>query len=289
MSDSGQSTKFTDQGRQVADHWSRLAVTYEGALQSLEKQGIAATVVKPEDLHGLDMIHMGGVAATDELADMASVRAGDRVLDVGSGVGGPARRMANKYGADLWGVELSETLCETAIKLTELVGLEAQVHFKHGSALNLPFDDDEFDAVTMQHVAMQISEKKQLFSELTRVVKPGSCLALHELFAGEGEPHYPLAWATEPSMSALESISECSERLSKSAFFAGGFIDHSEDGRKLHETNIEAYNSALSRNEGAQGLSTEVVEARLRASVAMERNLRTGSLKVGMLVSRKSQ
>ncbi len=289
MSDSGQTTKFTDQGRQVADHWSRLAVTYEGALQSLEKQGIAATAVKPEDLHGLDMIHMGGVAATDELADMASVRAGDRVLDVGSGVGGPARRMANKYGADLWGVELSETLCETAIKLTELVGLEGQVHFKHGSALNLPFDDDEFDAVTMQHVAMQISEKKQLFSELTRVVKPGGCLALHELFAGEGELHYPLAWAIEPSMSALESISECSERLSKSAFFAGGFIDHSEDGWKFHETNIEAYNSAFSRNEGTQGLSTEVVEARLRASVAMERNLRTGSLKIGMLVSRKSQ
>ena len=289
MSDSGQTTKFTDQGRQVADHWSRLAVTYEGALQSLEKRGIAATAVKPEDLHGLDMIHMGGVAATDELADMASVRAGDRVLDVGSGVGGPARRMANKYGADLWGVELSETLCETAIKLTELVGLEGQVHFKHGSALNLPFDDDEFDAVTMQHVAMQISEKKQLFSELTRVVKPGGCLALHELFAGEGELHYPLAWAIEPSMSALESISECSERLSKSAFFAGGFIDHSEDGWKFHETNIEAYNSAFSRNEGTQGLSTEVVEARLRASVAMERNLRTGSLKIGMLVSRKSQ
>jgi len=111
---------------------------------------------------------------------------------------------------------------------------------------------------------------------------------MHELFAGKGELHYPLAWASEPSMSALETISECSARLSRAGFDVGEFVDHSEDGRKFHEVNIEAYKAALSRNEGAQGLSTEVVKARLSAAEAMERNLRTGSLKVGMVVSRKA-
>lgn len=264
-------------------------MTYKGALQALEKQGIAADAVRAEDLHGLDMIHMGGLSATDELAVMAGIRAGHRVLDVGSGVGGPSRRMADRHGAELWGVELSETLCETAIKFTELVGLGEQVHFRHGSALDLPFADGEFDVVTMQHVAMQISEKEQLFGELTRVVMPGGRLALHELFAGEGELHYPLAWATEPNMSALESFAECSARLSEAGFLVGTFVDLTEDGRKFHEANIKASKSALSRNVETQGLSTEVVEARLRASVAMERNLRTGSLKVGMVVSRKTQ
>lgn len=281
--------RLTDQGRKVADHWSRLAVTYEGALQSLEEKGIAADAVKVEDLHALDMIHMGGLAATDSLAFMAGIDSGHRVLDVGCGVGGPARRVASKLGAAVWGLELSETLYQTAVKFTDLVGLQKRVQFRQGSALSLPFGDGEFNVVMMQHVAMQISEKDQLFGELTRVVKPGGCLAMHELFAGEGEIYYPLAWASEPSMSALEPFSECSARLSRAGFGVGKFVDHSEDGRTFHEANIEAYNTALSRNEGVQGLSTEVVEARLLASVAMEKNLRTGSLKVGMVVSRKSR
>ncbi len=282
-------TEFTDQGRRVSDHWSRLAVSYEGARQNLEKRGIAADEVTVEDLHGLDMLHMGGVAATDELTAMAQIQVGHQVLDVGSGVGGPARRLASKYGAKVWGVELSETLCGTAMKFAELVGLGTQVQFKHGSALDLPFDEGVFDAVTMQHVAMQISEKDRLFGELTRVVTQGGCLALHEPFSGEGELHYPLAWATEPSMSALEPFAECSERLSRAGFSVGEFVDHSEDAQKYHEANIEAFKSALSRNEETQGLSTEAIEARLNASVSMERNLRTGSLKVGMVVSRKTK
>jgi len=166
--------------------------------------------------------------------------------------------------------------------------MQEQVQFRQGSALSLPFSDAEFNIVMMQHVAMQISEKDQLFSELARVVKQGGCLAMHELFAGKGELHYPLAWASEPSMSALEPFSECSARLLRAGFDVGDFVDHSEDGRKFHEVNIEAYKAALSRHEGAQGLSTEVVKARLSAAEAMERNLRTGSLKVGMVVSRKA-
>ena len=129
MSDADQATTYTEQGRRVTDHWSRLAVTYEGALEALEKQGIAADAAKPENLHGLNMIHMGGVTATDALAEMANVQAGHRVLDVGSGVGGPARRIVSKYGAELWGVELSETLCPVS-------SIPQDVPPPHGKAFN---------------------------------------------------------------------------------------------------------------------------------------------------------
>jgi ubiquinone/menaquinone biosynthesis C-methylase UbiE len=278
---------YTDQGRKVAAHWSRLAVTYEGAIQSLEQKGLSIDEISAEDLHALDMLHMGGLAATDELATMAGIASGDLVLDVGCGVGGPARRFANKFGATVWGLDLSETLLDTATKLTALVGLQEQVKFRNGSALSLPFDDRLFDAVFTQHVAMQISEKERLFVELTRVVKPGGCLAMHEIFGGEGELHYPLAWATEPSMSALETLSACTERLAEAGFDVGNFVDHSEHARKYHQANIETFRAALDKNEGALGLSTEATEARMAGSVAMERNLRIGSLKVGMLVSRK--
>lgn len=287
MNNASTKSGYTDQGRRVAAHWSRLAATYEGVIQSLEKKGLTAGEIKVEDLHTLDMIHMGGLAATDELASMAAVAAGDVVLDVGCGIGGPARRLASRFGAIVWGLELSQTLFETAVKLTDLVGFQERVKFKNGSALSLPFEDNLFDTVIMQHVAMQISEKDRLFKELIRVMKPGGLLAMHEIFGGEGELHYPLAWATEPSMSALETLSDCVDRLAAAAFDVGDFVDHSEDGRKFHEANIETYSAALARNEGALGLSREVAKARMAASVAMERNLRTGSLKVGMLVARK--
>ena len=278
----------TDQGRKVSDHWARLAVTFDGAVKSLEAKGISAKSARAEDLHSMDMIHMGGLSATDALAELAGISPGHQVLDVGSGVGGPARRIASKFKASIVGLELSKALYETSKQLTDLVGLTSKVQFVNDSALSLPFDDGAFDVVIMQHVSQQISEKDRLFGELARVVKPGGCIALHEIFAGHGEVHYPLPWAAEPSMSALETVSACIDRLSRLGFEVGEFIDHSEDGRKFHLSALATYDKALADNKGALGLSNNVVEVRRAASVAMERNLGSGSVKVGMLVARKA-
>jgi hypothetical protein len=94
---------YTDQGRHVAEHWSRLAVTYEGGIGALQKSGISPDQIAVDDLHALDMLHMGGLASTDELAKLAGIAADQIVLDVGSGVGGPARRIASKFGASVLG------------------------------------------------------------------------------------------------------------------------------------------------------------------------------------------
>jgi ubiquinone/menaquinone biosynthesis C-methylase UbiE len=278
---------ITDQGQRVAAHWSRLAVTVDGVLAFLKDRGIAPDRAEAEDLHGIDMIHMGGVAATDRLAAMAGITAGQHVLDVGSGVGGPARRLSSRFGADVCGIELSEVLHGTGEALTQLVRLAGSVRHVHGSALSLPFDAASFDVVVMQHVAMQITEKDPLFAELARVVRAGGCLALHELFSGEGEIHYPLPWATEPSMSALEPVEACADRLARLGFAVGPFVDESEEGRRFHAANIAAYESALASDEGARGLSVDATRARRAASVAMEHNLASGSVRVGMLVARR--
>ena len=90
----------TPQGEQVAAHWARLSLTVDGAMQALRSRGIAIEQATADDLHGLDMLHMGGLAATDALADMAGLQTGQHVLDVGAGVGGPARRMAQ--GSGVW-------------------------------------------------------------------------------------------------------------------------------------------------------------------------------------------
>jgi SAM-dependent methyltransferase len=281
------SADFTEQGRRVADHWSRLAVTYEGVLKTLEERGIAVDKITVDDLHALDMLHMGGLAATDELASLAGIAKGHCVLDVGSGVGGPARRLASKYGATVCGLELSKTLYETAVKLTDLVGLSGDVRFVNGSALSLPFEDSEFDVVAMAHVAMQITEKDQLFGELARVLKPHGQLALHEIFGDERLLQYPLSWATEATMSAVENVSDCSSRLSSLGFDVGEFVDHSEQGRQYHAGQIDAYDAALSEGGGTQGLAKDAVEKRRAASIAMEKNLGSGAMQVGILVAQK--
>src|SRR5512134_2456762 len=92
----------TVQGQQVAAHWGRLALTLDGAIQELRSKGIAPEQATADALHAIDMTHMGGLAATDALAVMAGLQPGQTVLDVGAGVGGPARRMARKYGAHVW-------------------------------------------------------------------------------------------------------------------------------------------------------------------------------------------
>lgn len=280
----------TSQGQQVAAHWARLALTLDGAIQELRSKGIAPEQATADDLHAIDMTHMGGLAATDELAVMAGLQPGQTALDVGAGVGGPARRMASKYGARVWGVELSESVQRTAAALTALVRMQDQVQFKQASALALPFADATFDVVVMQHVAMQIAEKDRLFGEGVRVLKPGGVLALHEIFSGPGgPPSFPLAWAMEPAMSSLEPLEACTARLAKMGVTAGAFVDQSEEGRRYHAANVQKRQEALAQKKGADGLSVEATDVRLRTAVSMERNLREGRLKVGMVVCRKNK
>jgi ubiquinone/menaquinone biosynthesis C-methylase UbiE len=273
----------------VAAHWARLSLTVDGAMQALRAAGVAPEQATAADLHRMDMNHMGGLAATDALADMAQLVPGQTVLDVGAGVGGPARRMASTYGVRVWGVELSEAVYQTAVALTAMVGLQDRVQFAQGSALALPFEDGAFDVVVMQHVAMQIAEKDQLFGECVRVLKGDGVLALHEIFAGEGgSPHFPLAWATDPAMSSLETFAACAARLAHLGVRVGPCVDQSETGRQHHEANVQALRQALAQQEGAQGRSVEANTVRLQTATSMERNLREGRLQVGMIVCRKT-
>ena len=279
----------TPQGELVAAHWARLSLTVDGAMQTLRSKGIGPRQVTAEDLHAMDMLHMGGLAATDTLAEVARIRPGQRVLDVGAGVGGPARRIAHKYGAKVWGVELGESMYETAVALTALVGLQDHVKFKLASALALPFPNETFDVVVMQHVAMQIAEKAQLFGECVRVLNGEGALALHEIFAGEGgAPLFPLAWASDPTMSSLETFDDCRKRLSGLGLSASEFLDRSAEGQQYHLTNMKAMQKALADEEGTQGRSVEATKIRLETATSMERNLREGRLKVGIVVYRKT-
>jgi sarcosine/dimethylglycine N-methyltransferase len=186
----------------VRDHYRATGLT-ERLKTALAALGPADKQLTPQQLAALDQFHTRGLAATAELGKLAGVTAGTLVLDVGSGVGGPARFLAATCGCQVTGVDLSEPFVDAARYLTERTGQSGQVSFETASALELPFDDGRFDGVLLQHVAMNISDRTRLYREIRRVLKSGGRFAIFDVVLNDGEPHYPVPWARTPATSFL--------------------------------------------------------------------------------------
>lgn len=186
----------------VEEHYTSgdLIARIEAALLAAGKDPAA---LRSADIAGFEEFHIRGRAATRELGALLGLAAGERVLDVGCGVGGPARTLAVEFGCRVTGIDLVAEYCAAASWLTERVGLAGQVEFRQANALALPFAANSFDAVVLEHVSMNIADKPALFAELRRVLRPGGRLGLYEVCAGAGEPHYPVPWASEPGISFL--------------------------------------------------------------------------------------
>jgi ubiquinone/menaquinone biosynthesis C-methylase UbiE len=138
---------------------------------------------------------------------LADVRAGDRVLDVGSGLGGPARTLAHVFGCRVTGLDLSVEFSRTAERLTQRLNLADRVGFRQGSALDMPFGDASFDVVWMHNSGMNIPDKGQLYSEVHRVLRPGGRYVFREIMAGAVQPlRFPVPWAREAALSFVRPV-----------------------------------------------------------------------------------
>jgi sarcosine/dimethylglycine N-methyltransferase len=181
-----------------------------GASGLTERLKVALSVLGPEDrpltpqqLGALDQFHTRGLGATAELAKLAAINPEMSVLDVGSGIGGPARFLAATCGCRVMGVDLSAPFVDAARYLTERTGQSGQVSFQTASALELPFDDGGFDVVLLQHVAMNIANRAQLYREMRRMLKSGGRFATFDVVSNGGAPRYPLPWARTEATSFL--------------------------------------------------------------------------------------
>jgi ubiquinone/menaquinone biosynthesis C-methylase UbiE len=176
----------------------------ESVMAALREQGVDLKRVRPDDLAPMDEFHVRGREGTVELASRITWNRSMRVLDVGSGVGGSSRFLATTFGCTVTGIDLTREFVHAAIGLSELIGLNGNVKFVHGSALELPFEDGAFDVVWTQHTQMNIEDKRRFYAEMTRVLKPGGQLLFHDIFRnGESRPYYPMPWAEDPAISFL--------------------------------------------------------------------------------------
>jgi SAM-dependent methyltransferase len=172
-----------------------------------------------DDLAPLDQFHIGGKQSTRHLAERAGLNAGHSVLDVGGGIGGPARTLASLYGCHVTVLDLTEPYCRAGEMLTDLTGLSDRVSFQTGNALEIPFPDEAFDLVWTQHSSMNIEDKERLYAEIHRVLRPGGRLAMHEIMAGPVQPvHFPVPWTRDPAFSYLRTPVEIRNLLSSSGF-----------------------------------------------------------------------
>jgi sarcosine/dimethylglycine N-methyltransferase len=211
----------------VRDHYRATGLT-ERLKTALAAFGPELQRLTPQQLGALDQFHTRGLAATADLAKLAGIAADTSVLDVGAGVGGPARFLAATYGCRVTGVDLSEPFVEAARYLTERTGQSGQVSFETGSALALPFADGRFDVVLLQHVAMNISGRAQLYGEIRRVLKPGGRFATFDVVLNSGEPHYPVPWARTPATSFLLTPAATREAIERAGFRALTWQDDTE-------------------------------------------------------------
>ena len=203
----------------VRAHYNAIGLTdrIKAALSEIAPDDQSLTVAQ---LAPLDQFHTRGIMATAELAGAASLDASARVLDLGCGIGGPARYLATTFGCKVTGVDLGPAFIDAARYLSDRCGLGDRVIFEVGDALHLRFDPGAFDVVFLQHVTMNIEDRTRLYAEVRRILAPGGRLATYDVVFRSSDVIYPVPWARNASTSFLLSEAATRTALEEAGFEA---------------------------------------------------------------------
>jgi ubiquinone/menaquinone biosynthesis C-methylase UbiE len=225
---------------QVAAHYSGSGGLAEAIAESLRSAGRDLNELTTADLATVDEFHIRGRKATLELAEKMMLSEETRVLDIGSGLGGPARTLAEAYGCHVTGVDLTQAFCDAANVMSDWVDLGERVVFEQGDATDLPFADNQFDAAMSIHVAMNIPAKDKVYEQARRAVKPGGIFAVYDVLQGEGgDVVFPVPWARKPAISHLATPDEMKSLLADAGFKVLDIHDSTDESRIWFESRAE--------------------------------------------------
>jgi len=224
-----------DDRHHLDDHYDALGRAGGQSLTVRLREAFRAAGCDPECLSldqiaGIDQLHLGGRAASRSLAALGELRPGMRVLDVGCGTGGASRLLADEFGCQMTGVDITAAFVAAATWLSEATGQARRTRFLCADAARTPLPDAAFDAVWCQHALMNMPDVAAVLAEWRRLLAPSGRVLLHEVVAGDNpEPlALPVPWASTPRESHLQSRAELEARLAEAGFAIESLEDVTE-------------------------------------------------------------
>ncbi|GLR65717.1 SAM-dependent methyltransferase [Acidocella aquatica] len=212
----------------VARHYAHGSLERD-IFDALAATGKNLSHLVPADLSPIDEFHIGGRQATVDFAAELGFKPGMLLLDIGAGLGGASRYFAHEQRCRVTGIDITEDYVRAAKTLARHVGLESEVAYLHGSALDLPFESGSFDGAYMLHAGMNIREKSRLFEQVRRVLKPGGLFGIYDVMREDisAELNFPLPWAATPEASFVETTATYRHLLE-----GAGFVVRKERNRR---------------------------------------------------------
>lgn len=271
--------------RAVAGHYG-VGNLRSRIFDAIERSGLDPKALRPADLAPVDEFHMGGRGATAEIVARAGLTAGDRVLDIGSGLGGLVRYLAAEVGCRATGIDLTPDYVELAREFTALTGLSERADFVLGSALDMPFDDGAFSAALTFHVGMNIADRATKYAEAARVLQSGGKLVIYDVMKGPvAGMRFPVPWADTDATSHLVTMAELRDLLG-----ASGFAILEEEDRT---PTVLAHHRARVAELAAGAPPPPLGLHLLQGSTAKEKSqnmigmAETGQITLGLVIARK--
>jgi sarcosine/dimethylglycine N-methyltransferase len=194
-----------------------------GSIETLAGAELGALTQPQRD--AVDQFHSGGAEAVDRILPSLRLAPGMSVLDVGSGLGGPARQIALATGCTVVGVDITASYVDAATALTAAAGLAGQVEFVCSDLAGLERDGD-FDAAYTMHVQMNVADKRAFFAEIAHRLPRGARLATFEVCrSDQRDPALPLPWSIDGSDSFLATPASLRASIEDAGFETVEWVD----------------------------------------------------------------
>ena len=212
----------------VENFWTRGDI-HSRIHKAMSEAGLNDKKLEIEDLFPIDQYHARGIAATVDLGKRMPIQENQKIIDIGCGLGGPARYFAKQFQCFITGIDITSSFVEIGNRFNKLTSMSNSVSLQVGNGEALNFENETFDGGYSQHVTMNIKNRKKFFLEAYRVLKKGTFFAFSEHGLGpERNPIFPLPWADTSEMSFLLSPESTISLLKEIGFYDIQIIETSE-------------------------------------------------------------